>query len=174
MADKTPTVGPFWRIWLPNRYSAPSLPFSLPHRISVWSIKCDVMFYIGQVMFPSLLRPSACHKLSQIPFDWLGYIWFYAIFVKLRRRRRRRLWPTIYGYTLSPLRAAWALFLLQLKTQLTNKRLQLIKTKQKELLCSHGVWVMLTNDWVETVSGINLRPTKRTYRIICLIQLQMW
>lgn len=149
MADKTPTVGPFWRIWLPNRYSA-LLPLRLPpasHICLVNKVRRHVLYWPSHVAIAAAASgPSACHKLSQIPFDWLGYIWFYAIFVKLpRRRRRHRLWPTIYGYTLTPLCAAWALFLLQLKPKLTNKMLQLIKAQQKELLCSHGVWVMPTS-----------------------------
>lgn len=90
MADKTPTVGPFWRIWLPNRYSTPSLPSSLhafppaSHICLVNKVRRHVLYWPSHVAIAAAASgPSACHKLSQIPFDWLGYIWFYAIFVKL-------------------------------------------------------------------------------------------
>lgn len=55
----------FWRIWLPN---SPGSARLASHRVSVWSIKCDVMFYIGQVilLLPLLLLWPAAGRLTAI------------------------------------------------------------------------------------------------------------
>lgn len=124
-------------------------------RISAWSIKCDVMFYISQVvLFETLQTRLVCHKLSRIPFHWL-WAFDFMPFCKL-------LPPPIYGYTLSPLSTSLFLFLASdFETfDKTNQRCSSIKAILVFTWRMSYVNCQQSSNWPtgETVSGINLLP----------------